>query len=144
MKYFSYENGSYHVRYDADVPAAALTMSADGFQIAVGALGIDADYLKRGTQAYAGLTIKRSLGSHSASYTMGTYYTIKYVPEIGAVVQAAENANLYVGNSVVGHVVKGDQFKATDIQGDWVALKKLDDTPVRGWIDVDHLEEPAN
>ncbi len=117
LKYFSYENGTYKVRYDADVPAESLTVTDDGFAIAMGTLGIDPNFLKRDTKAYGGLTMKRSLGTHSATYTMGTYYTIKYSPAVGDVIQVMEDANLYVGNTVVGRVTTGEQYKAKEIQG---------------------------
>lgn len=143
LKYWTYENGNYRVRFDADVPAEALTVAKDGFEIAMGKLGLDPNYLKRDTQSYVGLTMKRALAARSASYTLGTYYTIKFLPAVGDTITVEENANLYVGNTVVGRVTAGEQYTATDIQGDWVALKKLDGTAVRGWLNVDHIATPT-
>ena len=140
LTYYSVESGSYHKRYDADVPADALVANANGFQITMGKLGIDAAQMALGTQAYVGLTVTRALGTHSAAYTMATYYTITWTPRVGDLVQAKVDADLYSGATVVGHVAHGDQFNVAAVQGDWISLKKLDGTAVRGWIKVSDLE----
>lgn len=140
LKYYTAENGSYRVRFEDEVPQAALSTAADGFQIAMGELGLNPDWLKRGTQAYVGLTITRALGTNSTAYTMGTYYTITFSPAVGMLVQAANDASLYSGNQIVGRVSRGDQFKVAAVQGNWISLKKLDDTAVRGWIASENLE----
>ena len=48
------------------------------------------------------------------------------------------------GTSGIGSILHlcGEQFKAKEIQADWVALLKLDDTPVRGWLNVEHMGSP--
>lgn len=140
LQYFAASNGSYQLRYDADVPAAAITSRAGGFDIAMGALGIDSRYLALGTQAYAGLTVKRALGTNSASYTLGSYYTIRFMPHRGDLVQARVDSDLFTGTQVIGHVSRGDRFRVVDIQGDWISLQREDGTAVRGWITVSNLE----
>jgi hypothetical protein len=139
LKFYTRENGTYKKRFDADVPAEALTSDANGFEVAMGELGLDPAWLAKDTRAWVGLTMTRSLGSHSKAYVMETYYTIKWVPAVDAVVQATEDGNLYIGNQVVGSVKQGDQFKVVEVRDTWVSLKKLDDTPVRGWLQLAKL-----
>lgn len=143
LKYYVYENGSYQVRYDADVPAAALSRQADGFDIAMGGLGLDPKYLKLGTQAYADLLVTRSLGANSTKYTLGSYYTIQLQLRVNDAVEPSVDSDMFYGNQVVGRVLKGEKFKVANLQGDWVALKKLDGTAVPGWISLANVVKSA-
>jgi hypothetical protein len=117
-----------------------LTIAADGLAIAMGRLGLDPAWLANGTKAYAGLTVTRSLGRSSQDWTLGTYYSIQYRPQVGDAVKASVAADLYSGSSVVGHVAAGDLFTVRDVQGDWIALTKPDGTSVNGWIQASKLE----
>lgn len=140
LKYFSQEAGNYKVRYDAVVPASALIANANGVRIVMGGLGLNPDFLKDQTNAYVGLTVTQALGTNSTAYTLGTYYTIAWAPAVGGGVKAKVDADLYSGSTVVGHVARGDEFVVVALSGDWVSLKKIDDTPVKGWIQRSQLE----
>jgi len=139
LKYWTLENGNYKIRYQANVPSEAVSVSPNGIAVAIGQLGIKEDYLKAGLRTYVGVIVTRSLEGKSQKIEMGNYYVVRAL-DPGAKVEVIEDAKLYVGNQVVGEVKQGDTFKLSKIQDGWGALENLDGTPVKGWIKLTLLK----
>lgn len=143
LTYYAVENGAYKSQYDADVPADKVTVTPKEIKIQVGALGINPDALKRGTQAHAKVLITRSLGANAATYVLSSNYVVNISININDHVIVLKDSNLYSGTTVVGAVKKDEIYAVSDVQGDWINLKKLDGTVIKGWIqsanlDLDH------
>ena len=141
LQYFLAVNGQYQKKFDAVVPPEALEVSANQLKIKMNGLGIAPELFKQNTQAYAGLVVTRKLAEQSVSYQLATYYVIKDTLDIDDHVQVLQDTSLMSGNQVVGSVKKGEQYLVNKINGDWIGLKKLDQTPVAGWLMADKLQK---
>lgn len=141
LQYFLNISGQYQKKFDAVVPPEALEVSAERLSIKMNGLGIPPELFKQNTQAYAGLVVTRKLAEQSVSYQLATYYVIKDTLDIDDRVLVLQDASLMSGNQVVGSVKKGEQYLVNKIIGDWISLKKLDQTPVTGWVMADKLQK---
>lgn len=138
IKYQTVEDGVYKVRLDADVPASAITMTPGEIFLALGQLGIDEKYLSGNLQVYVGLTVKRSYEGKTWVLSLGDYFKIKEF-DVGSIVEAKADADLFSGTTKIGSVKQGEKFKVKAIQNSWVSLERLDGSSVKGWIKIDQL-----
>lgn len=58
------------------------------------------------------------------------------------IVKTSAAVDLYSGTQIVGHLPKGEMLRIVSIRGDWLRVKKLDETPIVGWIQLTDLERP--
>ena len=70
LSFYTNENGRNVIRYQGNVPNEAMTQTAEGIQIAVGQLGVSADYLKVGIRVHMEMTVTRTLGSQTSRYAL--------------------------------------------------------------------------
>lgn len=140
LQYFLSVNGQYQKKFDAVVPPEALEVSANRLTIKMNSLGLDPTLFKQNTSAYAGIVVTRKLAEQSVSYQLANYYVIKDTLEVDDRVLVLQDTSLMIGNQVVGSVKKGEQYLVQKISGDWIALKKLDQTPISGWVMADKLQ----
>ncbi len=143
LTYYVYENGGYTIQFQGAIPASALTVTAAGFDVAIGTLGINASYLAPGLNIYIALDITRTIGTDSQKVSLANYFTTAPFA-VGSVLQVIADANLYSGTTVVGSVKKGDQYKLVTTQGQWASLQTLDGTAVKGWLQISDLELPPS
>lgn len=139
LNYMTYENGSYKSRFKDVLPAEALEIRKEGFDVKLGGLGIDPKYLAGGTKVFVALTVKREFEGRTVTRVFNQYFTIRLINE-GTLIEILADSNLYTGNQVVGKVLKGEQYTVSKIQNGWVSLKKDDGTVLPGWIQMQKIK----
>jgi len=58
---------------------------------------------------------------------------------VNSTVTTIAAANMFTGNTVVGHVDANQTFTVAAIQGNWISLKNMDGSAVPGWIQASDL-----
>ncbi len=144
VQFQTVESGQWKKHLDVEIPAESFTVEPTRIVINLAKAGVDPALLSLGKKSWIQVMVGRSLGQNSVRYQLNSNYTIRYQIVVGSDVDVTKDANTYYGNTVAGSIKKGERYKVSEKQGEWVRLKKPTGELIAGWASTDALAPASN